>query len=257
MVETLEVPDPGARIAPRRRPAAAPPALRRNTTISASIYRTLRCEIMSMRRRPGDAIAEKQIAHDYGVSRTPVREALLRLADEGLVDIFPQSGTFVSRISVAALPEAFVIRQALEEAAVRYAAERATDADIARLRANIAEQHAADAAGDYDAFHQGDEGFHALIAESAGYPRFWTLIQQVKVQVDRCRRLTLPVPGRMDGVIAEHEAIVEAIAAHAPARAVAAMIAHIEKLKSGVLDVRLQNPLYFIDTEEEPAVEFA
>jgi DNA-binding GntR family transcriptional regulator len=220
---------------------------RRNNTISATLYRELRAEIVSMVRCPGEVIAEKDIARKYGVSRTPVREALLRLADEGLVDIFPQFGTFVSRIALAALPEAFVIRRVLEEAAVRYAATGATPGQMLRLEDNLAEQRAACGIGNVDAFHQSDECFHALIADCAGYPRFWTIIQQVKVQMDRCRRLTLPVAGRIEAVIAEHQEIVDAIVAHDPDRAARSMAVHLEGLGSGIADIRRTNPRYFVD----------
>jgi DNA-binding GntR family transcriptional regulator len=239
---------------PQRAPKPAATA-RRGATISAAIYRQLRTEIVSMARRPGDVIAEKDIARQYGVSRTPVREALLGLADEELVDIFPQFGTFVSRISMAALPESLVIRKALEEATVRYAATRATADQILRLQASLAQQRDAEGVGDFNGFHQDDESFHALIAEAAGYPRFWTITQQVKMQVDRCRRLTLPAPGRMNRVIAEHQDIVDAIVAHDPDWAVRSMAAHIEGLGSGIANLRKMNPRYFIDHAGEPAAE--
>ena len=98
----------------------------RTATASARIYSELRSELVSLQRRPGEVISEAGIALSYGVSRTPVREAILKLADEGLLEIFPQSGIFVSRIPVAALPEAIIIRKALEETTARLAAERAT-----------------------------------------------------------------------------------------------------------------------------------
>ena len=89
---------------------------------------------MSLQRRPGEAISEAQIALSFGVSRTPVREAILKLSDEGLLEIYPQSGIFVSRIPVDALPEAIIIRKALEETTARLAAERATPSQILALR---------------------------------------------------------------------------------------------------------------------------
>lgn len=201
-----------------------------------------------MRRKPGEAIVEKQIAEAHGVSRTPVREALLRLADEGLIEIFPQSGTFVSRIPLDALPEAIVIRKALECAAVRYAAERATRSQIALLRANIELQHEMGVAGDHLGFHEADEALHALIAETAGYPGFWTFAQQVKVQVDRYRLLTLPKPGRMGSVIGEHLAIVDAIASHDPALAAARMAAHLDALQMRIGEERGSTPDFFSGT---------
>lgn len=218
---------------------------RRATSVAAGIYRDLRTDIVTLRRRPGDPLSEKQISEAYGVSRTPVREAVLKLADEGLVEIFPQSGTFVSRIPFETLPEATVIRKALEGATVRLAAERATRSQIAQLRANLERQREHDAADDADGFHEADEAFHALIAETAGYPGFWTLTQQVKVQVDRCRRLTLPAPGRIAFVISEHAAIAEAIADHDPERAAQYLFSHLDGLSVTIEDFRNASPIYF------------
>jgi DNA-binding GntR family transcriptional regulator len=236
----------------RREPAssAVRPA-QRGATVAAGIYRDLRNDILTLRRKPGESIAEKHIAETYGVSRTPVREAVLKLADEGLIEIFPQSGTFVSRIPVAALPEAITIRRVLEQATARYAAERATRSQIARLRACLEEQREREAAGDHEGFHQADEAFHALLAETAGYPGFWTLIQQVKVQVDRFRRLTLPVRGRMSMVIKEHEAVVDAVADHDPDRADQAITTHLNDLQLTIAEAQKANPLYFSVLEGE------
>src|SRR3984957_11753208 len=195
----------------------------RGATAASRIYSDLRTELVSLRRRPGEAISEAEIALSYGVSRTPVREAIMKLSDEGLLEIFPQSGIFVSRIPIAALPEAIIIRKALEETTARLAAERATSSQILTLHSILARQREADAAGDRDAFHQADEAFHATIADVAGYPGIWRLIQQVKVHVDRYRRLTLPQAGRIARTIAEHEAILGAIEAHDPDGARAAM----------------------------------
>lgn len=225
-----------------------PRATQRGATAATTIYHDLRNAIVSLHRKPGEPIVEKQIALDYGVSRTPVREAILRLADEGLVEIFPQSGTFVSRIPLGTLPEAGVIRKSLERTTVRLAAERATRSQIAQLQACLELQHEVDNAGDPDGFHQADEAFHALIAEISGYPGFWTITQQVKLQVDRCRRLTLPVAGRMATVIAEHERIVAAIADHDPDRAELSLTSHLDNLAITIDDVSHATPLFFSGT---------
>ena len=103
---------------PHRKPASPPlprpTASARSHTAANLIYRTLRDDIVAMRMTPGEPINEKAVALKHGMSRTPVREALLRLAGEHLVEIFPQSGTFVTRIPMAALPEAILVRKALE-----------------------------------------------------------------------------------------------------------------------------------------------
>ena len=179
-------PSPSAATAGRARP--------RRRRASMPIFAPNWCRCSGGRAKP---ISEGEIASSYGVSRTPVREAILKLSDEGLVEIFPQSGIIVSRIPIAALPEAIVIRRALEETTARLTAERATPSQILALHSIVERQREADAAGDRDAFHQADELFHATIAEIAGYPGIWKLILQVKVHVDRFRQLTLPQRGRM------------------------------------------------------------
>jgi DNA-binding GntR family transcriptional regulator len=219
----------------------------RAATAASRIYADLRAELVSLQRRPGEAISEAEIALSYGVSRTPVREAILKLSDEGLVEIFPQSGINVSRISIAALPEAIVVRRALEETTTRMTAERATASQILALHSVVERQREADAAHDRDAFHQADELFHATIAEIAGYPGIWKLILQVKVNVDRFRQLTLPQAGRMATVIAEHERILSAIEAHDADRAAAAMAKHIERLLGDIAALRHINPEFFDD----------
>jgi GntR family transcriptional regulator, rspAB operon transcriptional repressor len=217
----------------------------RAATAASRIYADLRAELVSLRRRPGEAISETEIASSYGVSRTPVREAILKLSDEGLVEIFPQSGIIVSRIPIAALPESIIIRKALEETTARLAAERATPSQILTLHAIVQRQREADAADDRVAFHQADEAFHAAISEVAGYPGIWKWVQQVKVQVDRYRLLTLPQAGRMAEVIAEHEPILAAIEAHDPEAARIAMGKHLERLLADISATQNINPEFF------------
>jgi DNA-binding GntR family transcriptional regulator len=174
-----------------------------------------------------------------------VREAILKLSDEGLVEIFPQSGILVSRIPLAALPEAIIVRRSLEETTTRMATERASSSQILSLHSILERQREADVAGDREAFHQADEAFHATIADIAGHPGIWKLILQVKVHVDRFRRLTLPQRGRMAEVIAEHEAIMTAIEARDPAGAGIAMVRHLERLLADISATRHNNPKFF------------
>jgi GntR family transcriptional regulator, rspAB operon transcriptional repressor len=217
----------------------------RTATAASRIYADLRAELVSLQRRPGAAISEAEIALSYGVSRTPVREAILKLSDDGLVAIFPQSGIFVSRIPRSALPEAIIIRKALEETAARLAAERATSSQILKLHSILEHQRESNAASDREAFHQADEAFHATISEIAGYPGIWTLIQQVKIHVDRYRRLTLPQTGRMTQVIAEHVAVLAAVEAHDRMAAGLAMGRHLERLLADISATQNINPEFF------------
>ncbi|HTQ02060.1 MAG TPA: GntR family transcriptional regulator [Casimicrobiaceae bacterium] len=232
----------------RRRGVAAPSGDGgRRESASATVYRALREEIIRLKRRPGEPIAEMEIAHRHGVSRTPVREALLRLAAEGLVDTIAKSGTFVARIPAAELHEAIVVRKALEEVTARAAAASARRSDVTNLRALVERQREAAARGDYFAFHRADEAFHAMVAAVGGYPGIWSLVQKVKAQIDRYRRLTLPQPGRMTRAIKEHATVLVAIEQHNPDRAASAMGAHINGLCVSMDDIRRLNPDFFYE----------
>ncbi|TCL71984.1 GntR family transcriptional regulator [Rhizobium sp. BK251] len=217
----------------------------RRMTTAAAIYERLHADIVALKMPPGMPLQEKRIAEEFGVSRTPVREALLRLSEGGLVDIYPQSGTVVSRVPVSAIPEAVVVRKALEGTTVESAAAHATAEDVARLDAIIGRQKAHAAVNNASSFHEEDEAFHEAIAAIAGYPGIWTILKTVKVQIDRARRLTLPVLGRMDNVVGEHVTIRDAIAAHDVAAAREAMIHHLSAVIPDVAELRARYPDYF------------
>lgn len=240
---TAPIRDAGARRGPETAGLRAIPA-------SARIQAALREAILGMRLLPGTALSEKDVAESYGVSRTPVREALLRLAEERLIDIYPQVGTFVSRIRVDGLSDAMVIRAALERVTVRAAAERADGAARAELKDNLARLRATDRAGDLDAFHAADEDFHQIIARQAGHPHLWRVVKQEKVQVDRCRLLTLPQPDRRKRVMAQHGAVADAIGAGDADAAEAAMTAHLADVLPSIESLREAHPDYFEDAGE-------
>jgi GntR family transcriptional regulator, rspAB operon transcriptional repressor len=217
----------GALPSPRRTTAGT----RQNAPPSGAwrlVYQHLRDAIVRLELAPGAPISEKDLAQRFGVSRTPVREAIQRLADERLIEIFPQAGTFVGRIPYDELPEAMVIRKALERTTVAAAAERASRSQTLSLASLIEQQREAAAIDDHAAFHQGDELFHAKIAEIAGYPGIWRLVLQVKTQVDRFRRTTLSLPHRMAAVVAEHEAVLAGIDRGDPTLAAEAMAKHLD-----------------------------
>jgi DNA-binding GntR family transcriptional regulator len=224
---------------PRRRPLA-------RVTSASAIFEAMREAIVSLDLPPGAPLIEKALTLRFGVSRTPLREALIRLAEIGLVDVFPQSGTFVSRVPVAAIPEALAIRQALEGATIERAAAIARPADIARLDDILARQRFFAGRRDMQAFHEADEAFHEAIAVIAGYPGAWRLLKQVKVQIDRARRLTLPAAGRMHKVVGEHVPIRDAIARRDAAAARAAMHEHLNAVIPDVERLRRQNPTFFV-----------
>jgi DNA-binding GntR family transcriptional regulator len=226
---------------------------KRSMTASARIHEVLRDRIVALELPPGSMLPEKEFAESFGVSRTPVREALLRLAEEQLVDIYPQIGTFVAPIRVSVVLDAMVIRHALERFAVRAAAARAVEAEIAALDANLARQRSAAASGDIEAFHTADEAMHQLIANIAGHPNIWRVVKREKANVDRMRLLSLHFAGRFETVIAEHARIVEALREHRPDGAEAAMQAHLGRVAPSLEASRAKYPGYFED-EAAPQV---
>jgi DNA-binding GntR family transcriptional regulator len=212
---------------------------------SRKVYLCLRQRIVEMSMLPGARIIEREIAEEWGISRTPVHEAVQRLADEGLVEVLPRSGTFVARIPLDALEEAMLVRNALETAIIEKAAQRATPDGVARLRTILAEEAAAIEANDLRAFHRSDEQFHAALAELSGYPGVWPIILQAKTQMDRYRQLTLPLEGRMCGVLAEHSAVVDAVELGNPVQAVDAMRDHLDHVLPVLEITRKLRPEFF------------
>ena len=195
---------------------------------SDQIYETLRRAIVRLEMEPGAAISEKELCGRFEVSRTPVREALQRLAEEDLVDIHPHSGTWVSRISFALAEEGFVLRRALEVESVRRAAALVTEAGVAELDGLIARMRLTlrdDRLADY---LEVDDAFHAAIARISAYPRIWKFIGLAKVQLDRLRQLSAPVPGHLAEVTEQHAAIVQALARRNAMQAELAMRIHLD-----------------------------
>lgn len=215
-------------------------------TTATVIYRELHTAIVSMQLIPGTALNEKALTEQFGVSRTPVREAIIRLVEDGLVDVFPQSGTFVAPIQVALIPEAVIIRQALEGASVERAAASSTSQDIDLLDEILARQAFYAERNNLDAFHAADEAFHEAIATIAHYPGIWQFLKPVKVHIDRARRMTLPALGRTDHVIAEHKIIRNAIESHDVAAACAAMKHHLSAVEPDINELRKSNPDLFV-----------
>ncbi len=219
-------------------------------TLAETIYQHLYRDITAMRLLPGTPISEQDIANARGVSRTPVREAILRLARERLVEVVPKSGSYVARIPLSSLPESMVARSALEAVTVKAATERATPSQLLSLKVLLAQQREAIAAKNIEVFFHSDESFHAMIAEVAGYPGIWQIIQQLKIQVDRYRWLTVSLETIMEQALQDHTAIFHAMESKDTAAAVEQMDIHMDRLKLRMASDWDQYPNYFIQDAE-------
>jgi DNA-binding GntR family transcriptional regulator len=212
------------------------------------VYATLRDAIIRAELPPGRKLSENELATWLGVSRTPIREALVRLRDERLVAIVPQLGTFVSYISTQAVSDAHFIREALECAAIRETAIKATEDDIASLEENLRAQERADERGDFDAFYVLDEEFHRVLCDLSGHATVWAVSQRAKGHLNRIRRLSIPMPSYIGEMIAEHRGVVAAVAEHDPDAAEEQLRHHLRMVLREIPQIRSEHPDYF----EEP-----
>jgi GntR family transcriptional regulator, rspAB operon transcriptional repressor len=209
------------------------------------VYVALREAIVSAELEPGRRLSENELADRLGVSRTPVREALVRLRDERLVAIVPQLGTFVTLISPDAVADAAFVREALECSAIRLATEKASARDLEELQANLAAQDRAEATGDIDAFDHLDEALHRTLCELSGRDIAWSLSRRANGHLDRVRRLSLPEPGYLGEMVAEHRAVVAAVADKDPDQAEGALRHHLRMVTSSLPSIRAAHPDYF------------
>jgi GntR family transcriptional regulator, rspAB operon transcriptional repressor len=201
--------------------------------------------IVSAELEPGRRLSENELADRLGVSRTPIREALVRLRDERLVAIVPQLGTFVTLISPDAVADAAFVREALECSAIRLATENAGERDLEELQANLAAQDRAEQTGDIEAFDRLDEALHRTLCELSGRDIAWSLSRRANGHLDRVRRLSLPEPGYLGEMLAEHRALVAAVADKDPDRAEASLRHHLRMVLSSLPSIRAAHPDYF------------
>lgn len=211
--------------------------------ITPQIHRALRERIIRNEFNPGFRISESEIARACHVSRQPVREAFIRLAEEGLVAILPQRGTVISKIDAMAVLDARFLREAIEADIVRIAARDPDPAVVAELRRQLGHQ-AQLGREDAPDFIRLDERFHRTLAEAAGKAGAWKLIEGLKAQMDRVRFLSLgQFP--LDRLIAQHGAIVDALASGNARAAEQAMRGHLREVLSDLPEIVATSPDFF------------
>ncbi|MEP3438041.1 MAG: GntR family transcriptional regulator [Hoeflea sp.] len=214
-------------------------------SLSQKVYLSLKQAILTLAFRPGERMQKQEICAELGVSRSPVTEAMARLASEGLVDIIPQTGTFVTRFSMAEISEGAFLREALELAAVERAAATITEEQLVQLRRNLRIQEALMQDGDLAGFHQMDARMHELILSFTGYRRLAALAETAWIHVNRARHLNLPAPGRMQATLAEHKAIVAALEARDAKAAREATRYHLNQLIKFLEPLAIKHPELF------------
>ncbi len=205
----------------------------------------IRRRIISLELSPGEAVSENELALELGVSRTPVREALILLREEGLIQVFPQIGSFVSLVDIERVGQAQFIREAIECASL---ADIVIDRDAADgLRENLQAQREAEASGDVERFFLLDEEFHRELLQLSGHGAAWNAVNSAKAHLDRARRLSLIDVGHIAALIEEHSAVVEALRDGNMGGADASLRAHLRGVFKDIKQIRDSSPELFSD----------
>ncbi len=222
-------------------------ALRLAEPIVPQIINRLRQGIIELRLEPGQPLSEKEIALLYGVSRQPVREAFIKLAEAGLVQVLPSRGTYVTKISVKEVLNARFVREAIECAVVREAAGRIDAAGLDRLREFIGAQERAAATFDNVAFTELDEAFHRAIADCVDCDYAVRVVEAARAQTDRVRHLSLPEASPFPVLIQQHRDIVSALEKRDAQAGEEAMRRHVREILSALPRLAAAHPAFFED----------
>lgn len=206
--------------------------------------RTLKDNIIRLELEPGSMVSENELSALLGLSRTPVREALMELVKVGAVEVYPQRGSFIAKVDYAMVEQARFLRSVLEEAVVELCCETATGADLLGLEESLRLYELYEKEGDRDTLLEIDNDFHRKLFKAAGKERIHDLIRGFSIHFDRVRRMSLGAV-KESQVLRDHTAIVEAVRAHDPERAKAAMEKHLTRYKIDEAAIREKYPAYF------------
>jgi DNA-binding GntR family transcriptional regulator len=199
------------------------------------VYEELKSAIVDLRLAPGEPLREATLAERLGVSKTPIREALTRLEQEGLVETTSFKGAVVTRYSRQDLIEIYELRELLENAAVRAAAQSMTQQDRAHLDRIARESRRLQSGQDAAALAALISEFDAVLFDQVRNHRIQALIENLRAHLTRIGQLTAEIPGRIDASVDEHEKIVEAIAARDPELAEQRLREHIRSVRDDQL----------------------
>ena len=206
---------------------------------------TIRRRIISLQLPPGEPLSENELAQELGVSRTPVRESLILLREEGLIQVFPQIGSFVSLVDLGRVSEAQFVREAIECASLRDLA--VDDEGIAGLRQILKSQTEADLQKDVEEFFRLDEEFHRELLRLAGHESAWAAVNSAKAHLDRARRLSLLDTRPIATLIQQHTAVVDAMEANNFVDADSSLRLHLRGVFEDVQRIQETTPELFSD----------
>jgi DNA-binding GntR family transcriptional regulator len=219
--------------------------LDRRMPVALQIAGVLRDMILKLELEPGAVISKDDVAKAFGVSSMPVREALRKLEEEGLVVIKPQSGTYVTTIDVRWAKEAQFLRIGVEVEVLRHLVKAITEPEIQELERILSHQQLAYEANDKEGFSRDDAAFHAAMYRMVGVGGLWQKIGSMRVHIDRLRLMHLPIGGKMSRVLVDHRDILDAIRGRDAEAAEAALRKHLSGTLSLIETLREKYPHYF------------
>lgn len=222
------------------------PVAESRQSAAASIESDLRRAIIELKLLPGSRLSEQDIATRLGVSRQPVREALIKLANSRLIEIRPHRGTVVARISAKEMIEALFVRKSVEIAVVAEAAQHFDAWQRKRITSLLVKQEEAASKLDHASFREHDEAFHFAVAQGAGVGIACVAIADMKAHMDRVCNLTLQSVADMTRRVREHRAIMAAIDGHDAEAAQRAMADHLGSLLDALPELETKHASLFI-----------
>ena len=220
--------------------------IHRKRPAAVQVYEDMRARIVSLELEPGANISRLALVEHYNVSQTPVRDAIILLEKESLIEVFPQSKSLVSKIDIGHARETQFLRIAFDIEVVRQLAQRGDRSALAEAKALLGEQEIALAQGnDLNRFRDLDRRFHLALADAVGQRNLWHMIIARAGHIDRLRNLHLPDAGKANKILADHRRIVAAIEASDEDAAAAAVRAHLSDTLRAVASIIEKHPHYF------------
>ncbi|WP_003542526.1 GntR family transcriptional regulator [Desulfotomaculum nigrificans] len=209
------------------------------------VYQLLKSQILDLELKPGTSLSEKEISEKFQVSRTPVREAFLKLSQEGLLEIYPQKGTRVSLIDLALVEDARFMREQLEKAVIKLACENFPEDKLLSLEINLKNQELCTYHQDYKRVFDLDEELHRTIFEGCNKARIWLAMQPMNTHFKRIRVLRLATNYDWGHLLCQHQQIVDAIKRKDPRLGEEIITNHLKLVLIDKEELKKTNPNYF------------
>lgn len=225
----------------------------KNQSVSEYVYNLLKKNIINLNIKPGDKISEVEISRLLDMSRTPVREAFIKLSKEGVLYILPQRGTFISKIDLEQVEEARFIRASLETSVMRLAVEGIEESYLRAIEHSLELQKSYIENKQYELFLEEDENFHRLIFEACGKRRSWEVIEQVNTQYKRVRLLSFELSQNLETVFEQHKIMFQGIVEKDIALVEDTVTKHVKKIIEDQIYLQKIYPQYFKSQDENPS----